>query len=54
MKKIQIVAAALGASVLLTSCDVIADIFQAGMAIGVVLVIVVVALIIWLVRKVRR
>ncbi|MEJ7913784.1 MAG: hypothetical protein WKF70_11565 [Chitinophagaceae bacterium] len=38
----------------LTSCEAIGDIFQAGMAIGVIAVIAVVALIIWLVSRFRR
>ena len=41
-------------AVTLTSCEAIGDIFQAGMAVGVIVVIAVVALIIWLVSKFRR
>ena len=37
-----------------SSCEVIGDIFQAGMWVGVVIVVIVVALILWLVNKVRR
>jgi flagellar biogenesis protein FliO len=38
----------------LTSCEAIGDIFQAGMAVGVIVIIAVVILIIWLVSKFRR
>lgn len=38
----------------LSSCEVIGDIFQAGMAVGIIVVIAVVALIIWLVTRFRR
>lgn len=36
---------------LLSSCEVIGDIFQAGMYVGVIAVIVVVAIIIWIISK---
>jgi hypothetical protein len=39
---------------LLTSCEVIGDIFQAGMAVGIFVVVLVVVLIIWLINKFRR
>lgn len=39
---------------LMTSCEVISDIFNAGMAVGVFAVILVVAIIIWIVAKIRR
>ncbi|WP_294821570.1 hypothetical protein [uncultured Flavobacterium sp.] len=38
----------------LTSCEVIGDIFQAGMAVGIFIVIAVVVLIIWLISKFRK
>ncbi len=38
----------------LASCEVIGDIFQAGMAVGVIIVVAIVALLIWLVSKFRR
>ena len=41
-------------AVTLTSCEVIGDIFQAGMAVGIIVVIAVVGLIIWLVSRFRR
>jgi predicted small secreted protein len=38
----------------LSSCEAIGDIFQAGMAVGVVVIIAVVGLIIWLVSRFRK
>lgn len=38
----------------LTSCEAIGDIFQAGMGVGIFLVVVVIILIFWLLRKFRR
>jgi TRAP-type C4-dicarboxylate transport system permease large subunit len=38
----------------LSSCEVIGDIFQAGMWVGVVIVIAVIALIWWLVSRFRK
>ncbi|HYH56836.1 MAG TPA: hypothetical protein VD772_09510 [Anseongella sp.] len=35
----------------LTGCDLVVDIFQAGVWVGVILVIVVIVLVIWLLRK---
>ena len=37
-----------------SSCELIGDIFQAGMAVGIIVVVVVVALLIWLVSRFRR
>lgn len=42
------------AGITLAACELVGDIFQAGLAIGVILVIAAVALIIFLVSKVRR
>lgn len=38
----------------LTSCEVIGDIFQAGMAVGIFVVIAVIVLIIWLISRFRK
>jgi len=38
----------------LSSCEAIGDIFQAGMAVGVIVIIAVVGLIIWLVSRFRK
>jgi hypothetical protein len=37
-----------------SSCEAIGDIFQAGMTVGIIVVVIVVALIIWLVSRFRR
>ena len=42
------------AGLALAGCELVADIFQAGMAVGVFLVIAIVALVIFLFTKVRR
>jgi len=39
---------------LVTGCEVIGDIFQAGMAVGVIVVVIIVVLIIWLINKFRK
>lgn len=41
----------LGLALPLGGCQAIADIFRAGMAVGVILVVVVVGLIVWLVTR---
>ncbi|WP_242921257.1 hypothetical protein [Pontibacter liquoris] len=38
----------------LTSCDVIGDIFKAGMWTALIVIVIVVLLIVWLFRKLRR
>ena len=53
IRLIQILLATL-ASLTLAGCDVIGDIFQAGMWVGVILVVVVIVLIGWIVGKFRR
>lgn len=42
------------AGIALSGCELAGDIFQAGMAVGLFLVIAVVALVIFLISKVRR
>ena len=37
-----------------TSCEVIGDIFQAGMSVGIFLVILIVAIVIWIISKFRN
>ena len=41
-------------TVLMGGCELIGDIFQAGIAVGVIMVVIVVALIAFLARKLRR
>jgi flagellar biogenesis protein FliO len=45
---------AIFAVTLLTSCEAIGDIFQAGMYVGVFIVIALVAVLIWVLRFFRR
>lgn len=40
--------------VTLSSCELIGDIFRAGFYVGIIIVIVVIALIVWLVSRFRR
>lgn len=42
------------AGIALSGCELVGDIFQAGMAVGVFIVIAVLALVVFLVSKVRR
>ena len=42
------------AAVTVSGCEVIGDIFQAGMAVGIFIVIAVIALVVFLIGKVRR
>ncbi|MBB1285159.1 hypothetical protein HRH25_12310 [Flavisolibacter sp. BT320] len=39
-------------SVMFSSCELIGDIFQAGLVVGIIVVVVILALIIWLLRKI--
>jgi len=39
---------------MLSSCQAIGDIFKAGMWVGVIVVVLVVALVLWLIGKMRR
>ena len=41
------------ATLSLTACEVVGDIFQAGMAVGVIMVVAVIALIGFLIAKIR-
>lgn len=53
MKKINILPLLLiFIPVLLSSCELIGDIFQAGLIVGVLVVIVVIGLLIWILRKI--
>ena len=42
------------AVVLLSSCEAIGGIFKAGMWVGIIVVVVIVALVLWLIGKVRK
>ncbi|MBF0694769.1 MAG: hypothetical protein IR153_06910 [Flavobacterium sp.] len=37
-----------------TSCELVGDIFQAGIGVGIFLVILVVAIVIWIISKFRK
>ncbi len=39
---------------LVTGCELVGDIFEAGMAVGIFIVIAVIVLIVWLISKFRR
>lgn len=39
---------------LLSSCEAIGDIFKAGMWMGIIVVVIVIALVLWLIGKIRR
>jgi hypothetical protein len=41
-------------STLLTSCDLAAGIFKAGMLVTVIIIVVVVAVVFWLINKIRK
>jgi hypothetical protein len=38
----------------LSSCELIGDIFQAGMAVGIFVVVLIIGLVIWLITRFRR
>lgn len=44
----------LSLSVFTAACELVADIFQAGMAVGAIVVVLVLVAIVWIVAKVRR
>lgn len=44
----------LAVMVTLSSCELVGDIFRAGFYVGIIIVIVVIALIVWLVSRFRR
>ena len=54
MNKVSIGSLLAFAVVFLTSCELIGGVFKVGMWVGVILVILVVAIVLWLLRKIRR
>jgi cytosine/uracil/thiamine/allantoin permease len=38
----------------LSSCELVGDIFQAGLFVGILVVVIIIALVIWLISKFRR
>lgn len=53
MRKINYLVLALMVS-LLSSCELVGDIFEAGIWTGLIIVAVVIALVIWLIAKMRK
>ena len=49
-----IIALLITLSATLTSCEVIGDIFKAGMWVGVIIVVGIIALVLWLINKARK
>lgn len=54
MKKFTLFSLATLAMISLTGCDAIGTIFEAGMWWGIIVVVAVIAVILWLVGKVRK
>ncbi|MCY7420969.1 MAG: hypothetical protein LH478_04410 [Chitinophagaceae bacterium] len=54
MKTNVILATLFVISLTLTSCDAIAGIFKAGMWVGVIVVVGIIALVLWLLGKARK
>lgn len=44
----------LASTFLLSGCEALGDIFKAGMWVGVVVVVLIIALVLWLIGKMRR
>ena len=53
MKKFALNAFVFGAAFLFSSCEVVEGIFKAGMVGGILIVVLIVALVFWLIRKMR-
>ena len=53
LTSLQVIAFLSAFMLLFSGCEIIGDIFQAGMWVGVVLVVLVVGLVLWLIRKAR-
>ena len=54
MKTNVVLATLLALSITLTSCEAIGGIFKAGMWVGVIVVVGIVALVLWLLGKARK
>ena len=55
MRHLTVIQVAMLSSImlLLSSCEIVGDIFQAGMWVGIIVVMLVVGLVVWLISKVR-
>lgn len=51
MKRLNLITLFVSATLLLSSCELVAGIFEAGVWSGIILVVAVIVLLIWLVRK---
>lgn len=54
MKQNVLLASLFALSLTLTSCDAIAGIFKAGMWVGVIIVVGIIALVLWLIGKAKN
>ncbi len=54
MKTNVVLATLMALSITLTSCDAIAGIFKAGMWVGVIVVVAIIALVLWLLGKAKK
>ena len=54
MKTNVVLATLFALSITLTSCDAIAGIFKAGMWVGVIVVVAIIALVLWLLGKAKK
>ena len=54
MKSIKLLVLLLLFTTIFSSCELVGDIFQAGMWIGVIIVVAIIALVLWLLRKIRK
>lgn len=51
---ITLIVLLLASSFLLSGCEALGNIFQAGMWVGVIVVVLIIALVLWLIGKMRR
>ena len=54
MKSINLLVLLFLSTTIFSSCELVGDIFQAGMWIGVIIVVAIIALVLWLLRKIRK
>lgn len=53
MKRIQPLLVIMLASMLMASCELVGDILEVGMWLGIIIVVAVIALVYWLLKKIR-
>lgn len=54
MKTNVVLALLMALSITLTSCEAIGGIFKAGMWVGVIVVVIIIALVLWLLGKAKK